>query len=116
MDAAGNCTHEVEQFEDDPLEYIRRDLSLSGTAAGGGVSGSEMGRRGAATELMRALLGVGLETQVTKMAEDSVGRLMAAYNAREGGDDAWAHKDTAVYLLSSVAARGSTLQHGVINV
>ncbi|QRV98526.1 exportin-2 [Ceratobasidium sp. AG-Ba] len=107
-------THEVEQFEDDPLEYIRRDLSLSGSsAAGGGVSGSEMGRRGAATELMRALLGVGLEAQVTKMAEDSVGRLMGMYKAREGGDDAWAHKDTAVYLLSAVAARGSTLQHGV---
>ncbi|KAG9074562.1 importin-alpha export receptor, partial [Ceratobasidium sp. UAMH 11750] len=38
---------------------------------------------------------------------------MGMYNAREGGDDAWAHKDTAVYLLSAVAARGSTLQHGV---
>ncbi|KAG8694409.1 importin-alpha export receptor [Ceratobasidium sp. 394] len=105
--------HEVEQFEDDPLEYIRRDLSLSGTSSGGGTSGSEMGRRGAATELLRALLGVGLEAQATQLAEDSVGRLMGMYNAREGGDDAWAHKDTAVYLLSAVAARGSTLQHGV---
>ncbi|KAG8695927.1 importin-alpha export receptor [Ceratobasidium sp. 395] len=108
-------THEVEQFEDDPLEYIRRDLSLSGTTAagGGGTSASEMGRRGAATELLRALLSVGLEAQATKLSEDSVGRLLGMYNAREGGDDAWAHKDTAVYLLSAVAARGSTQQHGV---
>lgn len=102
-------THEVEQFEDDPLEYIRRDLSLSGAGASG-TSGSEMGRRGAATELLRALLGVGLEAQVTKMAEDSVGRLMGMYAAGQGGDDAWANKDTAVYLLSAVAARGSTQQ------
>ncbi|KAF8596041.1 hypothetical protein BDV93DRAFT_79575 [Ceratobasidium sp. AG-I] len=105
-------THEVEQFEDDPLEYIRLDLSLSGAGASG-TSGSEMGRRGAATELLRALLGVGLEAQVTRMAEESVGRLLGKYAGGEGGDDAWAHKDTAVYLLSAVAARGSTQQHGV---
>jgi exportin-2 (importin alpha re-exporter) len=106
-------THEVEQFEDDPLEYIRRDLSLSGT---GGTSGGEMGRRGAATELLRALLGVGLEVQATKMAEESVGRLMAMYTAGQGGEDAWANKDTAVYLLSAVAARGSTLQVGQLGL
>ncbi|QRV84475.1 exportin-2 [Ceratobasidium sp. AG-Ba] len=90
-------THEVEQFEDDPLEYIRA------------IFRSRVHPRLAEA----ALLGVGLEAQVTKMAEDSVGRLMGMYKAREGGDDAWAHKDTAVYLLSAVAARGSTLQHGV---
>ncbi|KAB5591103.1 Vegetative incompatibility protein HET-E-1 [Ceratobasidium theobromae] len=106
-------THEVEQFEDDPLEYIRRDLSLSGTSGGvGGGGGSEAGRRGAATELLRALMGIQLEAQVTSMVTQSVQELVNKYKAGQG-EDAWQHKDTAVYLMSAVAARSSTLQHGV---
>ena len=39
--------HEVEQFEDDPLEYIRIDLSIQGT-------GDTSTRRQAAADLLRA--------------------------------------------------------------
>ena len=53
--------HEVEQFEDDPLEYIRRDMSL-------GSEGSET-RRHAAQELIRALMSIGLEAEITKLIE-----------------------------------------------
>ncbi|KDN36257.1 hypothetical protein RSAG8_10945, partial [Rhizoctonia solani AG-8 WAC10335] len=105
--------HEIEQFEDDPLEYIRRDLG-SGSAASAGSGAVEVtGRRGAATDLLRALMGVGLESQVTGMVNEAVEALVGKYKAGEGGEDAWMHKDTAVYLLSAVAARGSTVQHGV---
>ncbi|KEP50401.1 putative importin-alpha export receptor [Rhizoctonia solani 123E] len=105
--------HEIEQFEDDPLEYIRRDLG-SGSAASAGSGAIEVtGRRGAATDLLRALMGVGLEAQVTEMVNEAVEALVGKYKAGEGGEDAWMHKDTAVYLLSAVAARGSTVQHGV---
>ena len=64
--------HEVEQFEDDPMEYIRRDLSL-GTE---GVSGSEATRRQAASELLRALSGIGGE------ADQQVTQLVQGYYAR----------------------------------
>ncbi|KAF8749880.1 Cse1 [Rhizoctonia solani] len=83
--------HEVEQFEDDPLEYIRRDLG-SGSAASAGS---------------------GLEAQITAMVNQAVETLVAKYKSGEGGEEAWMHKDTGVYLLSAVAARGSTMQHGV---
>ncbi|CAE7209613.1 unnamed protein product [Rhizoctonia solani] len=101
--------HEIEQFEDDPLEYIRRDLG-SGSASAGAGAVEVTGRRGAATDLLRALMGVGLEAQVTEMVNEAVQALVGKYKAGEGGDDAWMQKDTAVYLLSAVAARGSTLQ------
>ncbi|CAE6484305.1 unnamed protein product [Rhizoctonia solani] len=105
--------HEVEQFEDDPLEYIRRDLG-SGSAASAGSGAVEVtGRRGAATDLLRALMGVGLEAQITAMVNQAVETLVAKYKSGEGGEEAWMHKDTGVYLLSAVAARGSTMQHGV---
>ncbi|CAE6398308.1 unnamed protein product [Rhizoctonia solani] len=105
--------HEIEQFEDDPLEYIRRDLG-SGSAASASSGAVEVtGRRGAATDLLRALMGVGLEAQVTGMVNQAVEALVGKYKAGEGGEDAWMHKDTGVYLLSAVAARGSTVQHGV---
>ncbi|KAG8688800.1 importin-alpha export receptor [Ceratobasidium sp. 423] len=104
--------HEIEQFEDDPLEYIRRDLG-SGSAASAGSGAVEVtGRRGAATDLLRALMGVGLEAQVTAMVNQAVEGLVGKYKAREG-EDAWKYKDTGVYLLGAVAARGSTVQHGV---
>lgn len=57
--------HEVEQFEDDPLEYIRRDLSLS--TEGGGS------RRHAASELIRALISIGLDAPVTRLIEQYIG-------------------------------------------
>lgn len=55
-------------------------------------------------------MGVGLEAQVTEMVQANVAGLVAKFKAGEGGEEAWAHKDTAVYLMSAVAARGSTLQ------
>ncbi|KAJ1300905.1 hypothetical protein OPQ81_003331 [Rhizoctonia solani] len=89
--------HEIEQFEDDPLEYIRRDLGSGSAASAGSGSVEATGRRGAATDLLRALMGGWSGS--TKLEKE--------------GEDAWKHKDTGVYLLSAVAARGSTVQHGV---
>jgi exportin-2 (importin alpha re-exporter) len=54
--------HEVEQFEDDPLEYIRRDLSIEGGQT----------RRHASAELIRSLISVGLEVEVTTIVQNYV--------------------------------------------
>lgn len=68
MKGANGCEfcleHEVEQFEDDPLEYIRRDLSS--TTEGGAT------RRHAASELIRALISIGLDAQVTHIVQSYI--------------------------------------------
>jgi len=85
---------DIEQFEDEPIEYIRRDLEGSDADT----------RRRAATDFLRKLLEKfeGLVTQV-------VGRYISHYLAAFSSDPGqWKSKDTAVYLFSSIAAVGTT--------
>lgn len=86
------------------MEYIRRDLSLSTEGAGAT-------RRHAASELVRSLMSVGLEAEVTSIVQTFIGAALASYaaNPREN----WKAKDTAVYLFTSVASLGSTASQGV---
>ncbi|KAK7018767.1 importin-alpha export receptor [Paramarasmius palmivorus] len=52
--------HELEQFGDDPLEFIHLDLSIGGAGAGGaGVSNEGVTRRQAAADVVKALVGTG---------------------------------------------------------
>ncbi|KAG9044436.1 importin-alpha export receptor [Tulasnella sp. UAMH 9824] len=95
--------HEVEQFEDDPLEYIRRDLSLS--TEGGGS------RRHAASELIRALVSIGLDAPVTRLIEQYIAAALQEYAANPSEN--WKSKDTAIYLLTAIASQASTTHHGV---
>lgn len=95
--------HEVEQFEDDPLEYIRRDLSLS--TEGGGS------RRHAASELIRALVSIGLDAPVTRLIEQYIGAALQEYASNPSEN--WKSKDTAIYLLTAIASQASTSHHGV---
>jgi exportin-2 (importin alpha re-exporter) len=98
--------HEEEQFEDDPLEYIRRDLSLS-------MEGACSTRRHAASELVRALMSVGLEAKVTHIVQSFVREALRSYASNPTQN--WKDKDTAIYLFSSVASLGSTASQGVTN-
>jgi len=64
--------HDVEQFEDDPLEFIRSDLSLPTTTTGmasfsASGGGDATTRRQAAANLVRALVSSGYEAQVTEI-------------------------------------------------
>jgi exportin-2 (importin alpha re-exporter) len=88
-------------FEDDPMEYIRRDLEPS--------TESDT-RRQAATEFTRALLEQ-FEQQVTDIIKGYIAQFLQDYAANP--TDKWKSKDTAIYLLTSIAARGSTQQLGV---
>lgn len=96
--------HEEEQLEDDPLEYIRRDLSLS-------VEGVGSTRRHAASELVRALMSVGLEAEVTHIVQAFVADALRSYASNPTQN--WKDKDTAVYLFTSIASLGSTASQGV---
>ncbi|KAF9816482.1 hypothetical protein IEO21_04087 [Rhodonia placenta] len=102
--------HEIEQFEDDPLEYIRLDLSLP-ALGGAGVSADAMTRRQAAAEVLRALVSSGFEADTTEVAGAWIGQGLQQYNAKPEVN--WRAKDTAIYIMTAVATRGSTTQHGV---
>lgn len=92
---------DVEQFEDEPIEYIRKNLE-----------GADIDtRRRAATEFVRTLSGH-FEELVTKV----VGKYVAGYLAKSAENPAeeWKAKDAAIYLFSAIAARGAvTKAHGV---
>ncbi|CDO76999.1 hypothetical protein BN946_scf184298.g26 [Trametes cinnabarina] len=102
--------HELEQFEDDPLEYIRLDLALP-SMGGLGVTNDAVTRRQAAAEVLRALVSSGLEAETTEVTGAWIGQGLNEYAANKAEN--WRAKDTAIYLLTAVATRGSTTQHGV---
>ncbi|OJT05838.1 Importin-alpha re-exporter [Trametes pubescens] len=102
--------HDLEQFEDDPLEYIRLDLALP-SMGGLGVSNDAVTRRQAAAEVLRALVASGLEAETTEVTGAWIGQGLNEYAANK--TENWRAKDTAIYLLTAVATRGSTTQHGV---
>jgi exportin-2 (importin alpha re-exporter) len=94
--------HDIEQFEDDPLEFIRLDLTLSSV-------GTDLAtRRQAAADVLQALVGAGSEAETTEVAGSWIGSGLAQYEADTAGN--WKAKDSAVYLLTAVATRGSTSQ------
>ena len=90
-----------EMFEDNPMEYIRRDLEQSIEVDT---------RRRAASEFVRALLEQFAE-QITAIASRHIQAYLAEYQKDPAGQ--WKRKDAAIYLLTSIAAQGSTMQHGV---
>ena len=92
---------DVEQFEDEPIEYIRRDLEGSDADT----------RRRAATDFLRKLL-----EKFEQLVTDVVGRYITHYLAiyMQNPATEWKSKDTAVYLFSAIAAKGViTATHGV---
>ncbi|KAH8112452.1 Cse1-domain-containing protein [Phellopilus nigrolimitatus] len=108
--------HEVEQFEDDPLEYVRVDLSFASASAAsstGGLTAEGTTRRQAAADVLRALVASGFESDTTEVVLGWVGRGLQAYAADPKGEDTWKRKDESVYLLTAVATRGATAQQGV---
>ncbi|KAG9304522.1 hypothetical protein G9A89_020086 [Geosiphon pyriformis] len=82
-----------ELFTEDPIEYIRRDLEGSDSDT----------RRRAATDFVRGLMILYLQ-QITQI----IGSYITHYLQRYKENPAlWKEKDTAIYLLTSIAAQGS---------
>ncbi|KAF2837114.1 Cse1-domain-containing protein [Patellaria atrata CBS 101060] len=85
---------DVELFEDEPVEFIRRDLEGSDSET----------RRRAATDFLRQLM-----EQFEKLVTDVVGTYVNHYLSDYSKDKSkWASKDTAIYLFTSVAAKGAS--------
>ena len=92
---------DVEMFEDEPIEFIRRDLEGSDSET----------RRRAATDFLRQLMEQ-FEASVTSVVSSYVEKYMSVYSSNPKTN--WKSKDTAVYLFCSIAAKGvSTASHGV---
>ena len=104
------CTHIVipnikfreedeELFEDDPQEYIRRDIEGSDTDT----------RRRVACELVKGLRKY-YEGPVTEIFGKHVVELLAQHAASPA--TAWQAKDAAVYIVTSLAVKTSTAREG----
>ncbi|KAG0070621.1 importin-alpha export receptor, partial [Linnemannia elongata] len=89
-----------ELFEDEPIEYIRRDLEGSDSET----------RRRAATELVRGLLDQ-YPTDVTAIITNYIQHYLQRYNTNVAEN--WKDKDAAMFLLTSIAAKSSGSQFGV---
>ncbi|KAG2034488.1 CAS/CSE protein [Suillus americanus] len=97
--------HEMEQFEDEPLEFIRLDLAFGGGA-------SEVAtRRQAAADVLQALVSSGYQTEATEIVGSWITSGLQQYNSNPAQN--WKAKDSAIYLLTAVATEASTTQHGV---
>ncbi|RDA93454.1 hypothetical protein CP533_2671 [Ophiocordyceps camponoti-saundersi (nom. inval.)] len=91
---------DIEMFEDEPIEFIRRDLEGSDSDS----------RRRSATDLVGALL-----SKYENLVTGIVIKYMNHYLVE--GNTGWKSKDTAVYLFMSVAAKGAvTAAQGVKTV
>ncbi|RCH88978.1 importin-alpha export receptor, partial [Rhizopus stolonifer] len=93
-------TSDEELFEDNPIEYIRRDLEGSDTDT----------RRRSAADFIRGLM-ERFETQVTKIMSDYVFRYLQNYSINPKAN--WKDKNTAIFLLVAIATRSATSQQGV---
>ena len=92
---------DIEMFEDEPIEFIRRDLEGSDSET----------RRRAATDFLRRLM-EHFEELVTGTVMTYVENFLSAYTKDPSSN--WRAKDTAVYLFCAIAAKGvATASHGV---
>ncbi|KAH8279559.1 hypothetical protein KR018_000957 [Drosophila ironensis] len=89
-----------EIFEDSPEEYIRRD-----------IEGSDIDtRRRSACDLVKTL-SENFEQKIFGIFGQYLELLLAKY--KENPTANWRSKDTAIYLVTSWAARGGTEKHGI---
>lgn len=95
---------DVETFEDEPIEFIRRDLEGSDSET----------RRRAASDFLRELSDQ-FETSVTSIGMTFIDKLLRDYKSNPQQN--WRSKDTAVNLYYAIAAKGTaTASHGVVSV
>jgi len=85
---------DVELFEDEPIEFTRRDLEGSDTET----------RRRAATDFLRQLMQQ-FQEKVTGMVNRYISHYLQEYSLDKSSN--WKSKDTAVYLFCSIAAVGA---------
>ena len=89
-----------ELFEDDPLDYIRRDLEGSDSDT----------RRRSSSDFVRGLMEY-FEKSVTRIVDEYIIHYLAEYAKSPSAN--WRSKDTALFLFSAIAIKSSTAMGGV---
>ncbi|CCG83515.1 Importin-alpha re-exporter [Taphrina deformans PYCC 5710] len=89
-----------ELFEDDPIEYIRRDLEGSDSDT----------RRRAATEFIRGLVEK-FELKITTIVMNYVSHHLQQFQQDPSSN--WLSKDTAMHLVTSITIKGVITKNGV---
>ncbi|OAD80776.1 hypothetical protein PHYBLDRAFT_138326 [Phycomyces blakesleeanus NRRL 1555(-)] len=95
-------TSDEELFEDNPIEYIRRDIEGSDSDT----------RRRAAADFIRGIMEL-FEPQVTSIMSRYINSYLERYAANPTKN--WRDKNTAIFLLIAIATRNATTQVGVLN-
>ncbi|KAJ4428957.1 hypothetical protein ANN_25953 [Periplaneta americana] len=94
------ATSDEELFEDNPEEYICRD-----------IEGSDVDtRRRAACDLVKVLSRY-FEERMTQVFSSYVQVMLQSY--KENPMQNWRGKDTVLYLVTSLASKGQTQRHGI---
>ncbi|KAI8097100.1 Cse1-domain-containing protein [Halteromyces radiatus] len=96
-------TSDEELYEDNPIEYIRRDLEGSDNDT----------RRRAAADFIRGVL-ERFEAQVTALISHYINLYLENY--RSNPQQNWKDKNTAIFLLVAISARSTTSQFGVTKI
>ena len=91
---------DIEAFEDTPLEYVRGELQISEIST----------PRQAAADVVKALAGVGPESEVvtTTLVFEWISR--ALVEATQVVEHGWKSKDTAVYLFEAVVTCSGSVE------
>jgi len=90
---------DIEIFEDNPEEYIRKDIERSDTDT----------RRRAASDLVQALSSQ-FEKQVVAIFSAYVSALLQEFSTNPQKN--WRQKDVVLFLVTTLASRGQTKKHG----
>ena len=94
---------DLELFEDNPIEFIRRDIEGADSDT----------RRKASTELVKGLR-KHFEQQVTEVCSQYITTMLSQYNANNILN--WKCKDAAIYLVTALAVKSITADKGTTNV
>jgi len=95
----GYRQEDEELFEDNPEEWIRRDLEGSDQAT----------RRRASCDLIRSL-SRNFEQQITEIFGQHINSALNSYNTNKSD---WKSKEAAVFLVASLGTKKKTERHGV---
>ena len=94
---------DAEMFEDDPFEYVQRDMEGSDTDS----------RRRCGVDLLRACVRT-FGGEVVRIVQGHVQGLIGTYEQNKAGN--WAQKDAAVVLISATGSKAASPALGVTEV
>lgn len=93
---------DAEEFEDNPEEFIRRDIEGS----------DRFTRRKSACDLLRNMRR-NFDAQISDLALTVIQTLLRKYAANPAAPQAWMAKETAVQMYLAVGISGFTVRNGV---